>query len=224
MSIRRKPRKLAINEFVSMIVPDRVEEAFDRVDEYFTQHLQLSFDSPEGVAGVLNELIRQNGEVVRRALYALLCEENGTLRPLVSGATATGARSAVGFLVPVLAAQFALAPAVALLIATLVIKAVAANGEKAICEELTQTHRKAARRVRVSETKRRVAREKNSATPRKKTTPASTERRPARSKPQGTVETGGEKPLRHAPRKPVANNDASPRRAPRKPSPDKESK
>jgi hypothetical protein len=148
MAIRSKPRKSPINDFVSMIVPDRIDEAFDRVEDYFTQHLTLSFETPEGVAGVLNELIRDHGESVRNALYALLCEENGALRPLVSGSAGTGAKTAVGFLVPVLATQFGFPSAVALLVATLVIKAVAANGEKALCEELITQRRKTARHIR----------------------------------------------------------------------------
>ena len=154
MPIRRKPRKSAINDFVSMIVPDRIEEAFDRVDAYFTQHLQLSFDTPEGVAGVLHELMREHGENVRKALYALLCEENSPLRSILDEAKGSGAKSAVGLIVPVLVAQFAFAPAVALLIATLVLKAVAANGEKALCEELVRQNKKTLRYTRAKDARK----------------------------------------------------------------------
>jgi hypothetical protein len=149
MPFRRRPRKSPINEFVSMIAPDRIGEAYERVEVYFTDHLNLSFDSPEGVAGVLDELIRQNGEPVRRSLYTLFCDPDSSLRKAAEESLLTGGvKSAVEVLEPLLAAQFSLAPAVALLVATLLIKAVAAHGEKAVCEELTQQHRKAARGIR----------------------------------------------------------------------------
>ena len=149
MPFRRQTKKSPLDGFVAMIVPDRIEEAFERVDGYFTEHLNLSFDTPEGVAEVLNELIRQSGEPVRNALNSLLCDPQSALRMVAGDSLLTGGvKSAVGVLVPLLVAQFALSPAAALLVATLVIKAVAANGEKAVCEELTQQHRKAARGIR----------------------------------------------------------------------------
>ena len=214
MPIRRKPRKSPIDDFVSMIVPDRIEEAFDRVENYFTEHLKLSFDSPEGVAGVLNELIRDHGPKVRRVLYALLCEENGALRPIVSGATASGAKSAVGFLVPVIAAQFALAPAVALLIATLVIKAVAASGEKSLCEEMILQQKKAARHTRGTETQLRVNQQRRNAAPRRKTNDAQPGPRPARTKRRTTEEAATEKP--RTTKRPKIEGDTPLRRASRK--------
>jgi hypothetical protein len=188
MQIRRKPRKSPINDFVSMIVPDRIEEAYDRVENYFTQHLHLTFGSPEGVAGVLNELIRDHGVKVRKALYAMLCEENGPLRPLVSGTTATGAKSAVGFLVPVLAAQFALAPAVALLVATLVIKTAAAHGEKSLCEELIRLNRKTTRHLNSIDPRKRAGQQR-SPSPRRNSADAGAESKPARRKRSKTGET-----------------------------------
>jgi hypothetical protein len=73
MRVRRLSKKSPIDDFGSMIMPDRMEEAFERVDEYFTIHHHLSFNSPDEVGGVLNELIHQHGETVRTALNALLC-------------------------------------------------------------------------------------------------------------------------------------------------------
>lgn len=131
-----------------MIVPDRIEEAYDRVDEYFTEHLKLSFDTPEGVTKVLNELIHDHGESVRKALYSLLCEPDSALRKMTTSLLAENGKSAVGQLVPVLVAQFALAPAVALLVATLVIRALASGGENAVCEGMILQHRKVSRATR----------------------------------------------------------------------------
>jgi hypothetical protein len=152
MTIRQKPKKSPLTSFVSMIVPDRIEEAFDRVDEYFTEHLKLSFETPEGVTGVLNELIRDHGEPIRNALYALLCDPDNKLRKMVPvGLEASGRAAAVGVLVPALVAQFALAPAVALLVATLVIDASAANAQKTVCEGMVLQHKKVARGIRARE-------------------------------------------------------------------------
>ena len=222
MQIRRKARKSPINEFVSMIVPDRIEEAYDRVDNYFTEHLHLSFDSPEGVAGVLNELIRDHGVKVRKALYAMLCEENGSLRPLVSGTTASGAKSAVGFLVPVLAAQFSLAPAVALLVATLVIKTTAAHGEKSLCEVLIRLNRKTTRHLDSIDPRKRAGQQR-STSPRRNSVAAGApgaESKPARRKSsktgetapapprrQNNAETTVEKPRRRTNRKSIRTDD-----------------
>jgi hypothetical protein len=152
-----KPKKSALSEFALMIVPDRIEDAVDQVDAYFTDHFKLSFDTPEGVGGVLNELLRQNGDPVRKALYALLCDESGLFKSITGGVTSDGIKAGVGMLVPLLISQFALAPAVALLVATLVLKAVAANGQKALCEELAQQHRKTARYIRAADARKKAA-------------------------------------------------------------------
>ena len=190
MTIRRKPKKSALNDFAAMIVPDRIEEAYGRVEEYFDSHLNLSFDSPEGVSGVIDELIRQSGEPVRNALYNLLCEPESELRSKTQSALGGGVKSAVGLLVPLLSAQFALAPAVALLVATLVIKALTSSGEKAVCEELAQQHRKTARRLREAEQKK-IERERPKI-PRRtvKRTPEYREERPAaaRTRPLASAE------------------------------------
>lgn len=149
--IRQKPKKNPMTDFVSMIVPERIEEAYDRVDEYFTEHLKLSFETPEGVTTVLNELIRDHGEPVRKALYAMLCEQDSALRKMTITTFADSGTAAVGQLVPILVAQFSLAPAVALLVATLVVKAVSAHGEQAVCEGMILQHRKVARGIRARE-------------------------------------------------------------------------
>jgi hypothetical protein len=99
----------------------------------------------------LNELIRDHGEPVRNALYALLCDQESPLRKIADTSLADNGKSAVGLLVPVLVAQFTLAPAVALLVATLVLKAVMAGGEKAVCEGMILQHRKVARTIRSRE-------------------------------------------------------------------------
>jgi hypothetical protein len=189
MQIRRKPRKSPLNDFVFMIAPDRIEEAYDRVDSYFTEHLKLNFDSPEGVAGVLTELIRDHGVKVRKALYALLCEENGSLRSMMNGAAETGGeKSTVGFLVPVISAQFNLAPAVALLVATLVIKTTAAHGEKSVCEELIQLNRKTTRHLDSIDPRKRAGQQRTTA-PRRRTAESGGDKKTARQKRGG--ETGG---------------------------------
>lgn len=204
MVYRRRPKKSPLNEFVSMIVPDRIEEAFERVDVYFTDHLNLSFDTPEGVSKVLYELISQNGEAVRKSLYALLCDPESSLRKIAGDSLLTGGvKSAVGVLVPLLVAQFALAPAVALLVATLVIKAVSAHGEKAVCEELTLQHRKAARGIRNAVKKKaEVAARATS----RKTRP-----KPVRKIAAKRIDRPGQ-PAKPSRRKPVARPKAPPQK------------
>lgn len=151
MTIHRKPRKSPIDTFSFMLDRDRIGDAFDRVGAYFTESLGLSFATPEGVSGVLNELIRQHGEPVRSALADLMCAPGSTLRPMLENAKAGSPDAMIAELVPVLSRRYALAPGAALLVATLVLKALAANGEQALCEELTRQHRKAARKQRSGE-------------------------------------------------------------------------
>lgn len=155
MTIHRKPRKSPLDTFETLLVPERIHEAYARVESYFTESLALSFETPEGASGVLNELIRQHGETARVALTELLCEPQATFRSLLEAARMGEPAAAVAALVPVVSNRYALAPAVALLISTLVVKAVSAGGQQAICEELTRQHRKAARKQRSGEARRK---------------------------------------------------------------------
>ena len=82
-----------------------------------------------------HSLIAQFGKPVEQALFALLCQDS-ELRPILNGALGGSVKSGVALVVPILVGQFALAPTVALVVATLVIKTFATHGQKALCAEL----------------------------------------------------------------------------------------
>ena len=85
----------------------------------------------------LNELLTSFGKPAEAALYSILCEA-GELRTLVDQTVSEGIRSALAFMVPLLVAQFALTPAVALLIATFVVKTFAIKAQEKLCAELSR--------------------------------------------------------------------------------------
>ena len=184
MPIYRRPKKLALDEFDSVVEPENIEASYHRIAVYFTEHHTLSFATPEGSAGVLNELIHQHGEPVRLALHDQLCESGNSLRQLVGDAHAPGGIPfALAKLLPLLETRYHLAPAVALRVAVLLIEAVAAHGETAVCEALVWQHRKAAREVRHSVKKKadamaRSASRRKRAQPKVKPGGSSTTRRP----------------------------------------------
>ena len=82
-----------------------------------------------------HRLIEQFGRPVELALFALLCQDS-ELRPALDKAADGGVKFGIALIVPILVGQFVLAPAVALVVATLVIKTFAAHGQKALCAEL----------------------------------------------------------------------------------------
>ena len=96
MPYYRKPKKKPFEQFVSMIEPDRIEEAFERVNTYFTEYHKLSFETPDGVGAVLDELIRQNGEPVRNVLYTLMCDPENSLCKVASDSISTGGVTRLG--------------------------------------------------------------------------------------------------------------------------------
>ena len=147
MPIRRKPRPSPLESFSTVLAPDRIEEASARIDAYFDEHLHLSFSSLEGVSEVLTELIRDHGERMQHALEVLSCEEGGLSKLKIEPGEGD-AKPALGPVVTALANRFGLAPAVALLLATLMRRAAACGGEKVICEALVVWRKKTTRHVR----------------------------------------------------------------------------
>ena len=101
-------------------------------------------DLSKPVAGGLNalkgvrELLGKFGAQVEPALYALLCDKKSPTRLKVDKAVKGGTQSAVALLVPLLIAQFALAPAVAALVAAVAVQAIASAGQERLCEELAE--------------------------------------------------------------------------------------
>lgn len=84
------------------------------------------------------ELISHFGQPARSALYALLCEEKGSLYKTAQVAIDGGAKSAAVALAPILVAQFALPAAAAFFVATLAAKIIAEKGSSKLCAELAK--------------------------------------------------------------------------------------
>ena len=126
----------SFSERVSFLVPDVLEQAHAEVEGFITTHTDRSAQhvTAELVADS-HSLVAQFGKPVEQALSALLCDDS-ELRPALNEALGGGVRSGVALVVPLLISSFALAPAVALVVATLVIKTFAARGQKALCAEL----------------------------------------------------------------------------------------
>ena len=76
------------------------------------------------------------GDQIEPILYQILCDPKNALRRTVDNALQDGTKSAVLVLAPLLIAQFALAPAVAGVVAAIVVKALATRGQKKLCDEL----------------------------------------------------------------------------------------
>jgi len=101
------------------------------------------------VIKTMQDLMDKLGDKAEPILYALLCNEQNPLRKTVDEAL-RGGKSGVAVLVPLLIAQFALAPAVAAVVAGFVVKTLASKGQEKLCEELAEA------RSRKEKTKRRA--------------------------------------------------------------------
>jgi len=88
----------------------------------------------KGVRG----LIAKFGAQVEPALYTLLCDKQNKTRETVDKALKGGTGSAAAVLAPLLIAQFALAPAVAAMVAAVAVQAIAAAGREKLCEALAE--------------------------------------------------------------------------------------
>lgn len=129
-------RTSPFSELVSLLMPDVLEKAHADAEEFIASRTGRSGQAAiaELVADSHN-LIAQFGKPVEQALYALLCQDS-ELRPTLNEALGGGVKSGVALVVPILVGQFALAPTVALVVATLVIKTFATRGQKTLCAEL----------------------------------------------------------------------------------------
>ena len=121
---------------MSFLVPDVLEKAYADAEEFIATRTGRSGQAAiaELVADS-HSLIAQFGKPVEQALFALLCQDS-ELRPALNEALGGNVKSGVALVVPILVGQFALAPAVALVVATLVIKTFATRGQKTLCAEL----------------------------------------------------------------------------------------
>jgi hypothetical protein len=142
---KKTKKPSALPDLISRLVPDRLEEAYSSVEDYLGAHAHLPGGQAARLAEATGELIDRCGESVQAILYDLLCNKKSSLHQTTEGALGNGVKAAVGVLVSVLVAQFALAPAVALVVATLAVKVIATQGEQALCKELAKRDRAQAR-------------------------------------------------------------------------------
>lgn len=119
-------------------------------------------------------LLAKFGAQVEPALYALLCDQKSTIRETVDKALKGGTASASAILVPLLIGEFALAPAVATVVAAVAMQAIAAAGQEKLCQELAKAQAGWPEVVLKSPPKAKLARPKTAsktkATPSKRTT------------------------------------------------------
>lgn len=133
------PKLPSLPNLASLVKPDKLQAVYTEVESFVGAYSRrLPEQAATDLARDLRNLRARFGPPAEAALRALLCEQ-GSLRNSVEKALDGGAKSAVALIVPLLMAQFALAPTVALLVATLAIKALATHGQKKLCAELSAT-------------------------------------------------------------------------------------
>jgi hypothetical protein len=133
------PKLPALPNLAVLIQPDKLQAVYAEVESFVGEYSRrFPEQASTDLTRELRSLTTRFGPPVEAALRALLCEQ-GSLRNTVEQALEGGAKSALALVVPLLVAQFVLAPTVALLVATLVIKALATHGQKKLCAELSQS-------------------------------------------------------------------------------------
>jgi hypothetical protein len=133
------PKLPSLPHLASLIKPDKLQAVCAEVESFIGGYSRrLPEQASTDLTRELRSLTTRFGPPVEAALRALLCEQ-GSLRDAVEKSLEGGVKSALALVVPLLIAQFALAPTVALLVATLVIKALATHGQKKLCAELSQS-------------------------------------------------------------------------------------
>lgn len=141
------PSRSTLRSLLALFLPEELEKVYADVEAFVAAHTHG--DAPRTtaqLAGEVKRLITHFGEPVRPALRALLCDQTSSLHATLETALACGTKSAIALLVPMLITQFALAPAAALFVAALVVKALATRGRERLCAELAQPSRPRGRR------------------------------------------------------------------------------
>ena len=108
----------------------------------------------------MKDLLDKLGGKAEPALYTFLCEEKTSMRSVVDDALRNGTQSAIVVLIPLLIAQFALAPAVAAVVAGVVVKTLASKGQRKLCKEMREAREAKAQAKRKVAAKPRAARRK----------------------------------------------------------------
>jgi hypothetical protein len=128
----------------------------------------------------VRDLIARFGAQVEPALYALLCDKQDKTRETVDKALKGGVGSAAAVLTPLLIGKFALAPAVAAMVAAVAVQAIAAAGRDKLCEALAEGRTDLGAAQPAPEPPPKEARTKTAAT--SKTKPPRARKKPAKPK------------------------------------------
>jgi len=127
----------SLPDLVLLVKPDKLQAVYAEVENFVGAYSRrLPEQASTDLVRDLRSLTSRYGPPAEAALRALLCER-GSLRHSVEKALDGGVKSALALVVPLLVAQFALAPTVALLVAAFVIKTLATHGQKQLCAELS---------------------------------------------------------------------------------------
>jgi hypothetical protein len=130
-------QKLSFNDIIKAIVPDQLEAAYADVEKFVARKAkQFSDKEAKEFAALLKKLMDQSGTQAENALYYLLCDPTNVARADIKKAMENGTKAGIALVVTMLVGQFALAPATALIIASIVVKIVAAKGHEKVCAEL----------------------------------------------------------------------------------------
>jgi len=133
------PKLPSLPDLVSLVKPDKLQAVYVEVESFVGAYShRLPEQATTDLTRELRSLTSRFGPPVEQALRALLCEQ-GRWRNSVEKSLDGGVKSALTLVVPLLVTQFALAPTVALLVATFVIKALATHGQNKLCAELSAT-------------------------------------------------------------------------------------
>lgn len=132
------PKLPSLPNLFSLITPAQLDEARKALETFIaTRTRQFTQRDWEELAKELNLLLTRFGTPVEKALYATLCDR-GEIRRLVDEAMGESVRAAVSLIVPLLVAQFALTPSIALLVASFIIKTLASKAQDRLCQELSK--------------------------------------------------------------------------------------
>jgi hypothetical protein len=113
----------------------KIREGNARLPHHLAKR-KAAAEEKQGALRTAQDLMDRLGTKAEPILYALLCDDKHPLRKSVDAALRNGSQSAIAVLVPLLIAQFALAPALAVVVAGFVVKTLASKGQKKLCEEL----------------------------------------------------------------------------------------
>jgi len=127
-------------DLTTLVNTKQIEETRTAIEKFVALHVRapdIRQMRLEELVKEMSDLLTKFGKPAEVALYSIICE-GGELRTLVDQVVSEGIRSALGFIVPLLVAQFALTPAVALIIATFIVKTFAIKAQEKLCVELTR--------------------------------------------------------------------------------------